>query len=70
MTQESQSYVTTNGQSTSLSWDEAPIWGLRPDPYCCMAVAGLLLWGALSDDRMGLSFTEVTVNSNKSVVSM
>jgi hypothetical protein len=24
-------YVTTDGQSASLSWNKAPIWGLRPD---------------------------------------
>jgi hypothetical protein len=28
---ESESYVTTDGQSTSLSWYKAPIRGLRPD---------------------------------------
>jgi hypothetical protein len=28
---QSQSYVTTDGQSASLSWCQAPIWGLRPD---------------------------------------
>jgi hypothetical protein len=26
----SQSYVTTDCQSASLSWNKAPIWGLRP----------------------------------------
>jgi hypothetical protein len=28
---ESESYVTTDGQSASVSWNKAPIWGLRPD---------------------------------------
>jgi hypothetical protein len=28
------------------------------------------MWGALSDERTGLSFARVTVSSNKSVVSM
>jgi hypothetical protein len=28
---ESESYVTTDGQSASLSWYKAPIRGLRPD---------------------------------------
>jgi hypothetical protein len=42
-------------QSASLSWNKAPIWGLRPDLYC-QTVAGLLMWDALSDERMGLSF--------------
>jgi hypothetical protein len=54
---ESESYVMTNGQSASLSGNKAPIWGLRPDFYNCQTVAGLLIWGALSDERMGLSFT-------------
>jgi hypothetical protein len=52
-----ESYVTTDGQSASLSWNKAPIWGLRPDFYYCQTVAGLLMWGALSDERTGLSFT-------------
>jgi hypothetical protein len=30
-----QSYITTDGQSPSLSWHEALIWGLRPDLYYC-----------------------------------
>jgi hypothetical protein len=65
-----QSYATTDGQSASLSWNEEPIWGLRPDLYYCQTVAGLLMWGAFSDEMTGLSFTRVTVTSNKSVVSM
>jgi hypothetical protein len=44
---ESDSYVTTD----SLSWNEAPIWGLRLDPYYCQTVAGLLMWGVLSLTR-------------------
>jgi hypothetical protein len=54
---ESESYVTTDGQPASLSWNKAPIWGLRPDLYYCLTIAGLLIWGALSDERSGLSFT-------------
>jgi hypothetical protein len=54
---ESESYVTTDGQSASLSLNKAPFWGLRPDIYYSLKVAGLLLWGALSDERTGLSFT-------------
>jgi hypothetical protein len=63
-----QNYVMTDGQSASLSWSKAPIWGLRPDFYYCQTVAGLLMWGALSDDRTDLSFARVTVSSNKSAV--
>jgi hypothetical protein len=30
---ESESYVTTDGQPASLSWNKAPFWGLRQDLY-------------------------------------
>jgi hypothetical protein len=46
-----------DSQSASLSWCQAPIWGLRPDFYYCQTFAGLLMWGALSDKRTGLPFT-------------
>jgi hypothetical protein len=55
--EQNQSYVTTDGQSTSLSWCQAPIWALRPDFYYCHTVAGLLMWDSLSDEKTGLSFT-------------
>jgi hypothetical protein len=67
---QSQSYDTTDGQWASLFWNKAPIWSLRPDLYYCLAVASLLMCGALSDERTGLSFARVTVSSSKSVVSM
>jgi hypothetical protein len=54
---ESESYVTTDGEPASLSWNKAPIWRLRPDLYYCLTVAGLLIWGDLFDERPGLSFT-------------
>jgi hypothetical protein len=53
----SQCYVTTHGQSASLSWCQAPIWGLPPDFYYCQTVAGLLMWRSLSEERTGLPFT-------------
>jgi hypothetical protein len=53
----SESDVTTDDQSASLSWNKAPIWGLRPDFYYCRTVVGLVMWGALSDERTDLSFT-------------
>jgi hypothetical protein len=56
----SQSYVTTDGQSASLSWNKAPIWGLRLDLDYCLTLAGLLIWGALSEERTGLSFAIAT----------
>jgi hypothetical protein len=65
-----QSYVTTDGQSASLSWTKGPIWGLRPNLYYSRTVAGLLMLGAISDERTGLSFARVTLSTNKSVVSM
>jgi hypothetical protein len=52
-------YFGTDGQSIGLSWNKAPIWGLRPDLYYCLTVADLM-WGALSDERTGLSFDRVT----------
>jgi hypothetical protein len=51
-----QSYVMTDSQLASLSWCQAPIWGPRPDFCYCQAVAGLLMWGTISDERMGLLF--------------
>jgi hypothetical protein len=42
---ESESLVTTDGQSASLSF------------YYSQTIAGLLMWGALSDERTGLTFT-------------
>jgi hypothetical protein len=57
---ESESYVTTDGQSASLSWYKTPIWAydqifiaIRNTSDSC----SLLIWGALSDERTGLSFT-------------
>jgi hypothetical protein len=57
LTAESEFYVTTDGQPASLSWNKAPIRGLRPNFYYCQTVAGLFMLGALSDERTGLSFT-------------
>jgi hypothetical protein len=34
--------------------------GLRPDLDYCLTVAGLLIWGALSNERTGLSFAIAT----------
>jgi hypothetical protein len=51
---QSQSYITTDGQPASRSWNKALIWGLRPDLDYCLTVSGLFVWGALSDERTGL----------------
>jgi hypothetical protein len=39
---QSESYVTTDGQPASLSWNKAPFWGLRQDLYYCLTVAGFV----------------------------
>jgi hypothetical protein len=57
---QSQNCVTTDGHSASLSWCQAPTWGPKADFCYCQTVAGLLMWGAFSDDRMGMSFTTAT----------
>jgi hypothetical protein len=49
-------------QLASPSWIKAPIWGLRPDLYYCQTVAGLLIWGALSDEGTGLSFARLNTS--------
>jgi hypothetical protein len=49
-----ESYIMTDSQSATLSWNKELIWGLWPDIYY---FAGLLMWGALSDKRTGLLFT-------------
>jgi hypothetical protein len=54
---QSQSYVTTDGQSASLSMFQAPVWGPRPDFYYYQTVSGLLMWGTFTDERTGLSST-------------
>jgi hypothetical protein len=50
-------HVMTDGQSASLSRCEAPIWAQRRDFYYCQTVIGLLMLGALFDNRKGLLFT-------------
>jgi membrane-associated phospholipid phosphatase len=42
-----ESDVTTDGQSVSLSWNKAPIWGLRPD-FFTVRQSRVCLYGALS----------------------
>jgi hypothetical protein len=63
---QSQSYITTDGQPASLSLNKAPIWGLRSDLDYCLTVAGLLIWGALSDERTGLPFAIATGSRQRS----
>jgi hypothetical protein len=63
---QSQSYITTDGQPASLSFNKAPNWGLRPDLDYCLTVACLLVWGALSDERTGLSLAIATGSRQRS----
>jgi hypothetical protein len=39
-----EAYVTTDGQSDGLSWNKAPIWGLRPDLYYYQTVRVSWFW--------------------------
>jgi hypothetical protein len=57
-------------QSVSLSWNRAPIRDLRPDLFYYQTVADLLMWGAVSDQKTGLSISRVTVSSNMTVISV
>jgi hypothetical protein len=52
-------YFTTDGQSVSMSWYLAPLWDLLPDITSCLKFAVLILWGALSDERAGLSISRL-----------
>jgi hypothetical protein len=53
----SQSHIATDGQSVSqYVLVTSLIWGSWPDIYYCWTVTALFLWGALSDERTGLSF--------------
>jgi hypothetical protein len=45
-----ESYVTTDVQSASLSWNEAPIWGFRPD-FITVRQLQACWYGALSLTR-------------------
>jgi hypothetical protein len=61
----SQNYLAADGQSASLSWHQVTIWdrdkfffllhgiSLQKFPFC------FLLWGALSDEKSGVSATAV-----------
>jgi hypothetical protein len=46
-------WLTPLKLSLSLSWNKAPIWGLRPDIYFCLTVTFLFPWDALPDERTG-----------------
>jgi hypothetical protein len=48
------SQVATDGQSASMSWRRAAIRNSWPYYFFCLTIAGFLMLGALSDERMGL----------------
>jgi hypothetical protein len=50
-------YDTVRRSVCQSVFEKAPISGLRSDIYYRQTVAGFLMWGALSDERTGLSFT-------------
>jgi hypothetical protein len=57
---QSQSHVTTEGQSVSQSVSQyilvsSSLWNLWLDIIFCLKIAVLSLWSALSDERSGLS---------------
>jgi hypothetical protein len=53
---QSQSHIATDGQSVSKSWYRAPS-GAHDQKFLLLFDSyGLALWGALSDERTGLSF--------------
>jgi hypothetical protein len=54
-----QSHIATDGRLVSQS-----VLVSSPDIYYCLTVTVLLLWGALSDERTGLSFVRVIVYSS------
>jgi hypothetical protein len=65
-----QNWLSTDYAKSKLFYDrrsvgqfinKAPIWGLRPDFHYCQTIAGLLIWGTLSDNRTGLSFTMYSI---------
>jgi hypothetical protein len=59
------SYFTTNGRSVCRGVEPSP--GLATRYYfllegCCLKVAVLFLWGALSDERTGLQLAVQSLN--------
>jgi hypothetical protein len=55
-----------------MSWREAPIWDLRPIfPILSLIIfrhfLGLLMWGALSDEKSGLYFSVFAAHRQRSL---
>jgi hypothetical protein len=49
----------TDIQSASHFWCQTPFYDPRPDFCYCHTISVLLMWGALCDERTGLSFVAV-----------
>jgi hypothetical protein len=50
---QNQTHVTTDGQSIVLV--SSPLWNLKPDITFFLKLIVVTLWGALYDERSGLS---------------
>jgi hypothetical protein len=63
---QSQSHIATDGQSVTKSWCQAPS-GTQIFSYYYLTVTVLFLWGALSDEKTGLSFVYAAGSSQRSL---
>jgi hypothetical protein len=68
---QNKSYVTNDGQSVSLSWCQAPIWGPRPDFYqwqlqVCWCRAPSLMRGRVCRSQLLLALTSAVILGTKS----
>jgi hypothetical protein len=54
---ESESYIATDIQPASQSWNKAPIWGVPPSFFTVRQLRVCWCGGVLSDERKRLSFT-------------
>jgi hypothetical protein len=69
---ESESYVTTNGQPASLSWNKAPIWSLRSDIHyfwqlrVCWFGAPSLTTGWVCPLQLQLTLTSAVIFGSES----
>jgi hypothetical protein len=62
-----QSHIATDGQSISKSWCRAPSWAHDQIFVTFWELRSCFLWGALSDERTGLSFVCVAVLRQRSL---
>jgi hypothetical protein len=63
---ESESHITTDGQSASLSWNKTPVWGLRPDFYYRQTFAGLLTRGRVCRLQLLLALAKEVIFGSES----